>query len=88
MRSIYTELALHGIKNECARTDTVFLPISEVCDGTVSLGNISEENFQHSLQRSGKIRVIDFFLFYSFTKKKVHSPRSKFGNFFLAYTFS
>ena len=37
MRSIYTELALHGIKNECARTDIVFLPISEVCDGTVSL---------------------------------------------------
>ena len=24
-------------KNECARTDIVFLPISEVCDGTVSL---------------------------------------------------
>ena len=24
-------------ENECARTDTVFLPISEVCDGTVSL---------------------------------------------------
>ena len=37
MESIYTELALYGIKKECARTDTVFLPISEVCDGTVSL---------------------------------------------------
>jgi hypothetical protein len=37
MKSIYTELALYGSKNECARTDTVFLPISEVCDGTVSL---------------------------------------------------
>ena len=37
MRSIYTELALHGIKNECARTDRVFLPISEVCNGAVSL---------------------------------------------------
>ena len=35
MESIYTELALYGSKNECARTDTVFLPISEVCDGTV-----------------------------------------------------
>ena len=35
--SIYTELALYGSKNEYARTDTVFLPISEVCDGTVSL---------------------------------------------------
>ena len=37
MDSIYIELALNGSKNECARTDTVFLPISEVCDGTVSL---------------------------------------------------
>ena len=37
MRNIYAELALHGIKNECARTNTVFLPISEVCDGMVSL---------------------------------------------------
>ena len=37
MQSIYTELALYGSTNECARTDTVFLPISEVCDGTVSL---------------------------------------------------
>ena len=39
MESIYTELALYGSKNEGARTDTVFLPISEVCDGTVSLGS-------------------------------------------------
>ena len=38
MKSIYTELALYGSKHECARTDTVFLPISEVCNGTVSLG--------------------------------------------------
>ena len=37
MESIYTGLALYGSKYECARTDTVFLPISEVCDGTVSL---------------------------------------------------
>ena len=37
MESIYTELALYGSKNECARTDNVFSPISEVCDGTVSL---------------------------------------------------
>ena len=40
MESIYTELALYGRKNECARTDTVSLTISEVCDGTVSLCNI------------------------------------------------
>ena len=37
MESIYTELALYGSKNVCARTDTVFLPISEVCDDMVSL---------------------------------------------------
>ena len=33
MESIYTMLALKDNKNECA----VFLPISEVCNGTVSL---------------------------------------------------
>ena len=37
MESIYTELALYVSKDECARTDDVFSPISEVCDGTVSL---------------------------------------------------
>ena len=37
MESIYTELALYGSRNECTKTDNVFSPISEVCDGTVSL---------------------------------------------------
>ena len=37
MVSLYTELALYGCKNECARTDTAFLSTSEVCDGMVSL---------------------------------------------------
>ena len=37
MESIYTELALYGRINECARTDNVFSPISEICDCTVSL---------------------------------------------------
>ena len=41
MESIYTELALYGSRNECARTDTVLLPISEVFDGTVSLKKFS-----------------------------------------------
>ena len=40
MESIYTKLALYGSTNECARTDAVFLPISEVCDGTVSLAKL------------------------------------------------
>ena len=37
MESVYTKSALYGSTNLCAGTDTVFLPISEVCDGTVSL---------------------------------------------------
>ena len=37
MESIYTELALYGSKIECARTDNVLSPISEICDGTISL---------------------------------------------------
>ena len=42
MEGIYNELALYGSKNECARTETVFIPISEVCDGTVSLSVTAE----------------------------------------------
>ena len=38
MESIYAKLALCGRTNKCARTNTVFLPISEVSEGTVSLG--------------------------------------------------
>ena len=41
MESIHTELALYGSQNACARTDTVFLPIAEVCDGTVSFTKLS-----------------------------------------------
>ena len=39
MESIYPKLALCGSKNECARTDTVFFPISEFSKGTVSLND-------------------------------------------------
>ena len=39
MESTYTDSALYGGKNVCARTDDGFSPISEVCDGTVSLTN-------------------------------------------------
>ena len=35
LESLYTELALYGSNNEYAWTDTVFLPITKVCDGTV-----------------------------------------------------
>ena len=37
MESLYTKFAPYDSKNLCARTDTVFLLISEVCNGTVSL---------------------------------------------------
>ena len=37
MENIYSELGLDGSKKECARTDTVILPISDVYDGTVAL---------------------------------------------------
>jgi len=39
MEIIYTELSLYGSKNECARTDTVFNPISLVCDYLLSINN-------------------------------------------------
>ena len=41
MESTYTELALYGSKNECARTDTAFLLISEVCGGTASVVSVT-----------------------------------------------
>ena len=37
MESAYTKLALYGSQNECAKTDNIISPISEFCDGTVSL---------------------------------------------------
>ena len=37
MDSIDPESALGGIKNGCTRTNTVFFPISQVSEGTVSL---------------------------------------------------
>ena len=36
-------------KKKCARTDTVFLPISEVSDGTVSLELFGSKNGTGSL---------------------------------------
>ena len=52
MESIYTELALNGSKDECARTDIVFSTISEVCDGTVSLIKLCKQHL-----------LINFFLY-------------------------
>ena len=43
MESIYPEVALDGSKTEFARTDTVFLHLSEVSKGTVSLTTLFVE---------------------------------------------
>ena len=56
MESIYTELALYGSKNDCARTDNVYFPISEVCNGTILLNKgckIAEHKKRQILQGSG-----------------------------------
>ena len=39
MKIIYRELALYGGKIEYPRSDNAFFPISQVCNGTVSLSN-------------------------------------------------
>ena len=43
MKSIYPELALSGSKNEGARTDSVFIPISQVCTRGVTLAKTVKE---------------------------------------------
>ena len=76
MESIYTELALYKRKNKCASTDNVCLPISEVCDGTVSLMILSKvtqlSRFQHFTIRiffkkifRFKKNLVDSLYFYS-----------------------
>ena len=57
MESKYTELTCYGSKNECARTDTVFIPITEVRDGTVSLGNSFQYESAH-LVRSNNLALL------------------------------
>ena len=55
----YRELSLVGSKNEWARTDTIFLAISEVCDGTVSLRSkaLSVEEYKFSKCCSKKCNI-------------------------------
>ena len=50
MESIYSELALCGSNNFCARTDTVFFPISEVSEGTDTLIYIQKLHGQEEPQ--------------------------------------
>ena len=37
MESTYNELAVYGSQNECAKTDNIFISISEFYNGVVSL---------------------------------------------------
>ena len=37
MKTLNPELALYCSKNKCARTDTVFFPIYEICTRVVTL---------------------------------------------------
>ena len=46
IKSMYSELALYGSNNECARTDDVFLLISEVCTMGAILAIYLNGNFQ------------------------------------------
>ena len=63
MESIYTRLALSGSKKECARTDNVFPPISEVYDCKVSLRKDPRYKDPHTK----KITRRCFFLLQSFS---------------------
>ena len=79
MESIYTKLALYGIKNEFVRTDTVFLPIPEVCNGTVShvlsKANIRITFFDQRSPRADSVKILTvliykFFFLFQFCRKK------------------
>ena len=50
LQSIYTELAVYGSKNEDATTDNAFSPISEICNGTVSLTILANRNNIHEMK--------------------------------------
>ena len=85
MESIFTKLALYGSKKQCARTDNVFSPISEVCNGTVSFMKLcNSETLGHDMiyRDTGlqSYRVTKFQSFrvtesQSYTVKHLHSCR-------------
>ena len=41
MEIINLEFPIYGSENKCARTNTVFLPLSEVSTGAISLYNLN-----------------------------------------------
>ena len=57
IESSYTELALYGNKSECARTDNVFPPISEFCNGTVCLKNGGENLSKSVLPKTILLKI-------------------------------
>ena len=57
MESTYTDLALYGGKNLCARTDNGFSPISEVFDGMVSLSEMSQTPVGRSKPVLGRVTL-------------------------------
>ena len=72
MKSIYPKLALYGGEIECARTDNAFFPLSEVCDGTVSLNtntvrimetviHTDNINMLYSYSTSMSVKLTDLF---------------------------
>ena len=74
MESIHTKLALYGSKNECARTDNVFSPISEVCDGTVSL---DKHEKREDIKDTWKEYNTEFSLLVSSLQKEFENGKSK-----------
>ena len=44
MDGLNPEFALYGFKNECARTDTIFFPLSEVSTRAVTLSSILSQS--------------------------------------------
>ena len=46
MESLNPQFALYGSNNECARTDTSFLPLTEVITRAVTLGAFTSPNAQ------------------------------------------
>ena len=60
MDSLNPEFALYEHNNECARTDTVFFPISQVCTRGVTF---KEENYKKSIVETNKHVNFNQFLF-------------------------
>ena len=59
IKSIYLELALDGSNNKCARTDTVFLPISQVCTRGVTLSRRYVTDFLRTEPENGEFLFSD-----------------------------